>query len=160
MASGSYERMIQLAEDSFHASEDPSVVGVTDVLIGRLRRMHPSTVSEECDEAGPIAWTLQLPTTHELIVRFIAKTLTERQLFEATPDDVTYDVVYMSSALVLPEYQRRGIARRLIIDAVGSIGKDHPIRELAFWPFSDEGRLLAESVARACGLPLLERPRK
>ena len=159
MASGSIERMIRLAEESFHASEDPSVVGVTDVMIDRLRRMHPSTVSEECDEAGPIAWVLLLPTTHELIARFLAKSLTERQLFEATPDDATYDVVYMSSALVLPEYQRRGIARRLIIDAVRSIGKDHPIRELAFWPFSAEGRLLAESVARECRLPLFERPR-
>lgn len=108
MASGSRERMIQLAEESFHASEDPSAVVVTDALIDRLRRMHPSTVSEECDEAGPIAWVLLLPTTHELIARFLAKSLTERQLFEATPDDATYDVLYMSSALVLPEYQRKG----------------------------------------------------
>jgi GNAT superfamily N-acetyltransferase len=159
MASGSYERMIRLAAEHFHPSEDPSEILVTEALLGRLRHMHPSTVSEECDEAGPIAWVLVLPTTHELIVRFLATDITERQLFEATPDDATYDALYLSSALVLPEYQRRGIARRLIIDAVRSIGEDHPISELAFWPFNDVGRRLAESVARDCGLPLFERPR-
>jgi ribosomal protein S18 acetylase RimI-like enzyme len=159
MASGSYERMIQLAEESFHTSEDPSAIVVTDTLLGRLRHMHSSTVSEECDEAGPVAWVLLLPTTHELIVRFLDKSLSERQLFEATPDDATYDALYMCSALVLPEYRRRGIARRLIVDAVRSIGKDQPISELAFWPFSIEGRLLAESAARECRLPLFGRER-
>jgi len=159
MASGSYERMIQLAEETFHGAEDPSAIVVTETLLGRLRHMHSSTVSEECDEAGPIAWVLLLPTTHELITRFLAKDLTERQLFVSTPDDTTYDALYMCSALVLPEYRRRGIARRLIVDAVRSIRRDHPISSLAFWPFSAEGRQLAESAARECGLPLFERPR-
>lgn len=157
--SGSYERMIRLAEDSFHASEDPSVVNVTDELILRLRRMHPATVGEECDESGPIAWVLLLPTTGTLIGRFLEKEITERQLFAFTPDGNQYDVLYMSSALVLPEHRRCGIARRLIVDAVTAIRRDQPIRTLAYWPFSLEGKVLAESVARECNLPLYERLR-
>ena len=151
--------MIRLAEETFHGSEDPSAIVVTDVLMGRLRQMHPSTVTEELDEAGPIAWVLVLPTTSELLARFIEKSITEKQLFESTPDKASYTAVYLCSALVLPEYRRKGIARRLIAAAVKSIRKDHPISTLAFWPFSTEGRLLAESVAKECGLPLFERPR-
>ena len=151
--------MVRLAEETFHGSEDPSAIVVTDVLMGRLRHIHPSTITEECDEAGPIAWVLVLPTTDELIGRFVDTRLTEKQLFEATPDNGRYSAVYLCSALVLPEYRRKGIARRLIADAVRSIRNDHPINSLAFWPFSVEGRLLAESVAKECGLPLFERPR-
>ena len=159
MASGSYERMIRLAEENFHPSENPSEVVVTDALMARLRRMHPSTVSEKCDESGPIAWVLLLPTTEELIARFLDKRLSERQLFEETREGGVYDVLYLSSALVLPEYRRKGIARRMIVDAVTSVCRDQPIAKLACWPFSVEGRLLAESVAKDCELPLLQRPR-
>jgi GNAT superfamily N-acetyltransferase len=155
--SGSYERMIQLAEESFHASEDPSVVSVTDELILRLRRMHPATVGEECDETGPISWVLLLPTSDALIARFLQKEITERQLFALTPDGIEYDALYMSSALVLPEYRRKGIARRLIVKAITAIRRDQAIGRLAYWPFSVEGKLLAESVARECKLPLYER---
>jgi GNAT superfamily N-acetyltransferase len=157
--SGSYERMIRLAEESFHAPEDPSVVNVTDELILRLRRMHSATVGEECDESGPIAWVLLLPTTEALIARFLEKEITERQLFAFTPDGIPYGVLYMSSALVLPEHRRRGIAQRLIVEAVTGIRRDHPIGKLAYWPFSLEGKVLAESVARECRLPLYERLR-
>ena len=58
---------------------------------------------------------------------------------------------------VLPEYRGKGIARRLTADAVRSIQRDHPIRELFYWSFSPEGTRLAKSVAGTLLLPLRER---
>jgi hypothetical protein len=49
------------------------------------------------------------------------------------------------------------VAKRLAVRAVEAIMRDHPIRELFFWPFSVEGRGLAESVAAELKLPLLRR---
>jgi GNAT superfamily N-acetyltransferase len=60
--------------------------------------------------------------------------------------------------MVLEEYRGKGIAKRLTLEAIDSIRKDYPLKTLFVWPFSKEGELLAEAIAKASSLPLLKRP--
>jgi GNAT superfamily N-acetyltransferase len=69
-----------------------------------------------------------------------------------------YDAIYLCSALVLPEYRGKGIAKRLACTAIEAIQADHPIKSLVCWAFSREGEALATSIAREVGIPLLQRP--
>jgi hypothetical protein len=85
---------------------------------------------------------------------FVGGQINERELLEKTPMSVSYEAVYLCSALVLPEHRGKGLARGLTVKAVKSIQSDHAIRYLFFWPFSTEGEKLANSVARELGLPL------
>jgi hypothetical protein len=55
------------------------------------------------------------------------------------------------------QHRGKGIAKQLIIDAIGSIKKEHPIKVLFVWAFSKEGESLAEKVAVETGLPLKKR---
>jgi GNAT superfamily N-acetyltransferase len=152
-----FARMIRLAEEVFHATDDPSQLAVDDVIIARLGNIHPATMQAEQVEAGPVAWTIVIPTTDAVMRDFLAGIIGERELLDRTPVPGSYDAVYLCSALVLPEFRRQGIATRLIVEAVRAIREDHPVRILFAWGFSDEGRRVAMHAAGQLGLPCLFR---
>jgi GNAT superfamily N-acetyltransferase len=158
MPKGNLERMIRLAEQFFDAKHDPAQILVTPEVIERLNKIHPGTLTERKDRNGPIAWVLVIPTTHSLMEKFISRRMTEQELLEETPLRGRYDALYLCSALVLPEYRGRGVARRLVSKAIKSIQRQHPIQYLFYWAFSREGERLATRIAEDFALPLRQRP--
>ena len=152
-----FERMIQLAEEVFATKNDPHQLDVTQEVIERLQRMHPSTVSEFDDGNGPVAWILMIPTTIDLMNRFLENKISEKELFDLTLMDIKYEALYLCSAMVLEEYRSKGIAKRLALEAIEDIRKDHHLKSLFVWPFSREGDLASESLARLVSLPLHKR---
>jgi hypothetical protein len=160
MVSSNYERLIQLAEEVFATKNDPEQLDVSPEVIERLQKMHPATVSEYTDENGPVAWILLIPTTAELMQQFLDNSISEKELFCLTPLDAIYEAIYLCSALVLEEYRRKGIVKQLTVSAIETIRKDHPVRSLFVWPFSREGDLGAETIARLTSLPLYKKIKK
>jgi ribosomal protein S18 acetylase RimI-like enzyme len=149
--------MIQLAEDVFDARHDPEQLDVNEEVIKRFQLIHPASVGEYDEGDGPIAWVLVLPTTKVLMNQFLENRINEKELFYLTPIHTLYESIYLCSAMVLDEYRRQGIAKRLTMDAITMIRKDHPIEYLFYWPFTEEGDLAAKSLAKECKLPLLLR---
>jgi hypothetical protein len=150
-------RMIRLAEEFFATKNDPEQISVNKKVMLRLKRIHPDTMTEKSTSKGPVAWILVIPTTQKLMEQFIAKKINEMELLNKTPLRANYDSLYMCSALVLPEYRRRGLAKHLMTKAIRSIQEEHPIQSLFYWPLSKEGKTLAASVAREISLPLYKR---
>ena len=150
--------MIKLAEDFFETKNDPTQISVTEGVLKRLEAIHPATRSEKRDDHGPIAWVLIIPTSRDVMMRFIAKEINEQQLLDETHPGDSYEAIYLCSALVLPEFRGKGLARKLVAEAISSIRKQHPIRSVFFWSFSKEGERLAAAVAHEAGLPLFRRP--
>jgi GNAT superfamily N-acetyltransferase len=153
-------RMIQLAEEFFATKDDPSQISINNKVMRKLKNIHPSTMMEKKTSKGPIAWILVIPTTHKLMEQFIAKKINEGELLNKTLLRVKYDSIYLCSALVLPEYRGRGLAKKLMIKAIKSIQKVHPIQCLFYWAFSTEGKKLAASLSRELSLPLYKRSSK
>jgi len=149
--------MIQLAEGFFATKNDPSQISINSKVMLRLKNIHPDTITEKSTSKGPIAWILIIPTTHKIMEQFITKKINERELFNKTPLRVEYDSIYLCSALVLPEYRGKGLAKRLMTKAIKSIQKEHPVNCLFYWAFSKEGKKLAASVARELSLQLYKR---
>ncbi|MCX7983389.1 MAG: GNAT family N-acetyltransferase [Bacteroidetes bacterium] len=154
------DRLRQLAVNFFYSKEDPFQLHVTDDVIYRLRLLHPASVGEERTTDGPIAWTLVIPTTVDLMSMFLNCSINEHELYVHTPSSTKYTAVYLCSAIVLPEYRRKGIAKRLITQSVQSIQNDNPLEALFVWAFSLAGEKLAHSVARECKLPLYLRKKE
>ncbi|MGD0589578.1 MAG: GNAT family N-acetyltransferase [Bacteroidota bacterium] len=150
-------RMIRLADEVFGMKQDPTQISVNTKVIARLRKIHPSTMTEKSTKNGPIAWILVFPTTQDLMKQFITKKIHEQELLKSTSLRAEYDAVYLCSALVLPEHRRKGLAKRLMCKAIKSIQKQHPIKFLFYWGFSAEGKKLAVSVAKNLSLPLYKR---
>ena len=157
MVVSNFERMIQLAEDVFATKNDPNQLDVNEEVIERLQRIHPASVSEYDDGKGPVAWVLFIPTTLDLMNRFLENKISEKELFDLTPLDVKYEAVYLCSAMVLEEYRRKGITKRLALRAIENILKEHPLKALFVWAFSREGELGSEALAGATSLPLYKR---
>ncbi len=149
--------MIQLADEVFATKSDPNQLDINEEVLNHLRAIHPATISEYDDGNGPVAWILLIPTTTELMNQFVEGSISEKQLYELTPLYTKYEALYLCSAMVLEEYRRKGIAKRLTLSAVEDICNDHPIKSLFVWTFSKEGLLGAQSLARETSLPLLQR---
>ena len=154
MALSNFERMIKLAEDVFASRTDPDQLSVDENVIRRLQRIHPATVNEYDDGNGPAVWILMIPTTLDLMNKFLEKKISEKELFELTPLETSYEALYLCSAMALPEYRGKGIAKKLTLQAIERIRKDHPIKAFFVWPFTEQGDALAEKVAGLTGLPL------
>ncbi len=152
-----YERMIQLVTEFFDVKNDPEQLDVDEAVIAHLHELHPATLSEVATEDGPIVWILVIPTLHRVMERFISGGISEKGLVDETPVGVAYDAIYLCSASVLPEYRHKGLAKKTTIEAINAIRDDNPVKSLFYWPFSEEGRKLAEAVAAAAELPLFER---
>lgn len=157
MSLSNFERLIKLADDVFDIKSDPDQLDVNQDVIERLQRIHPATVSEYDDRNGPVAWVLVLPTSSVLMNRFLKCEISEKDLFEFTPPDITYEAIYLCSALVLEEYRRKGITKQLALNAIENIRRDHPVKALFVWAFSKEGDLASEKIAQLVSLPLLRR---
>jgi hypothetical protein len=151
------ERLIQIAEETFNMRNDPDQLSVDEEVRARLIAIDPATLNEFSVKEGPVVWVLVIPTTTELMTRFIKGEINEKKLFRLTPVGISYDTIYLCSALVLPEYRRKGYAGQLTLNAIHSIRLRHPIKSLFVWPFSEGGDILASVVAEAVGLPLLRR---
>ena len=154
-----FARLMQLADEVFAVHDDPTQLQVDADVLLRLQQLHPATVSQHADANGPVAWVLLIPTTAALMAGFLAGRLTEQELYERTPIGVEYQAVYLCSAMVLPEHQRTGLAKRMTLGAIEHIRRDHPIDALFCWPFTDGGDALVEVLAKEAGLPLRLRTR-
>jgi GNAT superfamily N-acetyltransferase len=157
MSATNFERMIQLAEVVFDNKNDPNQLDVDPDVIKRLQIIHPASVSEFDDGNGPAAWILLIPTTTDLMNRFLENKISEKELFDLTPLNTKYEALYLCSALVLEEYRRKGIAKQLTLKAIENIRKDHPLKALFVWAFSKEGDNGSETISRLTQLPLYKR---
>ncbi len=149
--------MIELVTETFDTRNDPEQLDVNEEVIEQLARLHPATLSEHVEGDGPVVWILIIPTTTEFMNRFLNYEISEGDILKLTPLHSTYDTVYLCSASTLAEFRRKGLAKKMTIDAINEIKKDHPIKALFVWHFSKEGEILAEKIAEELSLPLLKR---
>ena len=152
--SNNFERMMTVVNDTFDTRNDPDQISVDEEQRERMAQIHPATLSELANEDGPIVWILMIPTTTSIMDRFVNGTISEKQLLFETQPGTDYDTIYLCSASVLPEFRNKGLAKKVTLEAIEKIRESHAIKALCYWPFSEEGELLAMSVAKDLDLPL------
>ena len=157
MTISNFERLVQLADEVFAVKSDPSQIDVNAEVLERLYKLHPATVSAFDDGKGPVAWVLLIPTTFDLMNRFLEKQISEKELFDLTPLETQYDAVYLCSALVLEEFRRKGIASQLALTAIDNMRGIHQLKAVFVWAFTPEGDSAAETIANLAKLPLYKR---
>ncbi|MCX6290454.1 MAG: hypothetical protein NT126_01665 [Bacteroidetes bacterium] len=150
-------RMLHLVDEVFSTRNDPAQLQVNEGVIEQLQKIHPATVSEYNEGNGPCIWILLIPTTTELMNLFIAGNISEQELFDRIQPNMKYEALYLCSAIALPEYRGKGIAKRICLEAIEKIRSLHPIGTLFVWPFTTEGNVLSEKLGAETGLPLKKR---
>lgn len=160
MISENLKRMIELADKVFSVKDDPAQLNVTPEVMDKLKLLHPSCISDMDYGEGPVAWLLLIPTTKEIMQKFVSGQINENELFEETKPGMKFDAIYLCSALVLEEYRRKGIIKQLALESISNIRKDYPIKYLFSWPFSEEGRKTAENISELIRLNLINKKTK
>ena len=150
-------RMMKVIEGVFAMRKDPLQLQVNEKVLAKLEQIHPATLSEYNEGNGPAVWVLVIPTTTELMNRFLEEKISEQELFDQTNPGRKYETIYLCSATTLHEYRGKGITKRLCCEAIERIRSEHKIKKLFVWTFTPEGDELAESIARETKLPLLKR---
>jgi hypothetical protein len=152
-------RMYELIDDVFDTQNDSTQLRFSENDIEKLISLSPHTLQEAANEDGPYAWISVFPTSLDLMNQFVSEQINERQLFDLTNKEDSNEVVYLCSAIVLPEFRNQGLALKFTIQAIEALQLSYPIRVALVWPFSDNGLRLAEKAAEACGLSLRARTR-
>ncbi len=154
MQKPNYQRMYDLIDEVFSTRQDPGQLQVNAEQMRKLQALHPATLSEEASDEGPLIWVLLIPTTEHLMRLFLSGDLNEKELLEQTNPDDKLTALYLCSVTTLPEARGKGRTRDLCLSAISEINKVHPLQFLFVWPFTKEGKALAEKLARETGLPL------
>jgi len=149
-----FNRMMTLIDEVFDTRKDPNQLQVNQKQMKKLEQIHSATLSEFADENGPVVWVLIIPTTTTIMKDFLAGKISEKDILDKTKPGEKYSCIYLCSVTTLPEYRGKGESKKLCMQAIKSICKDHPIESLFVWPFTKEGEKLAEALANKCNLPL------
>jgi hypothetical protein len=152
-----YQKMFAIIDEVFSTRNDPSQLQVDEEVMKKLAAIHPSTMGEVADEKGPLIWVLLIPTSIQVMDEFISGKISEREILEKTQPGQNYDCIYLCSVSTLKEMREKGETKKLCLDQIKSICKDHPVKYLYVWAFSDAGERLAESLSAASGIELKKR---
>lgn len=149
-----FNRMLQLIDEVFATRNDPDQIHVNQDQLIKLQAIHPATLSELSDDNGPLVWVLVIPTTNAIMIDFLSGNISEKQVLDNTLPGEAYDCLYLCSATTLPEARRKGLTKKVCLEAIAKISEQHRLRTLFVWPFSSEGSALAGSLAKQLHLNL------
>ena len=151
MTHDAFEKVLKISEEFFGTAQDPDQMPITRASADKLLSIHPDSVIYKFDgEGNPIAWMVTVPTSTEVMERFLKGDISERELLDEAARDKKFEALYLCGAFVLPEYRKKGYAKELSLEAIRTIsaGKELP---LYAWIYSPEGKKLADSVSKALG---------
>lgn len=149
--------MMQIIDEVFDTRNDPQQIQIDEEIRERLLNIHPAVFSEYNEGNGPCVWALMIPTTEAVMNLFVTGKITEQELLEQTQSGGKYDVIYLCSAVTLPEYRGKELTFKLCMDAINKFREDYPIKYLLVWPFTIQGNQLAEKLAKETSLILKKR---
>ncbi len=138
--------ILEQSEKFFHTKEDDEQIETTFEVVEKLQKIHPSSIVCRYDGNDLIGHVSILPTSKDLMNKFINKEINEKKLFELTIPQERYEAIYLLAAVVEPKYQKNGIATEMLLEAIKGVPLlKNPV--LFYWPFTKSGEKLAQKVA-------------
>lgn len=152
-----FEKVLKISEEFFGTGTDPDQMPVTKETADTLFSIHHDTVLYKFDESGnPIAWSVIVPTSVEVMNKFLNKEISEKELLAIAAQEKRFDALYLCAVFVLPEYRRQGYAKQLLLDGVTKISNGRQL-PLYCWIYSDEGKRLIHALAQEFGREIVSR---
>lgn len=140
------QKMDVIAEQIFGTIQDSDQIPIAKESGDKLNTLTPHWIKYKTDEKGdPIAWVIVLPTTKEMMHKFLKGEITEKQLLEFTAPQEAYSAIYLCAAITISQYRRQGLAFSLFEEAIEKISKTEDYA-IFVWPVGDGGLELAKKV--------------
>lgn len=139
------DKMLDVAEQFFGTESDSQQMPIKKESFYKLQRLHPKTVIYKLENEEPISWVVILPTTIELMEKFLGGEINERELLDLTKPQDKYEALYLCAAFTLPDYRRKGYVLEMFKEAVKNIPHTENVKLFA-WPFSREGKEIIKKL--------------
>ena len=141
----------EIAEAIFKSAEDPNQMPINEESWKKLKKLSGDSLLYKIDEKeNLLSWVVTIPTSTELMEKFLAKEITEKELFEQTKPGMKYDTLYLCTIVTNPEYRNKGYAKEVTLDAIKRFEKIKDLKVFA-WPTSKEGLNLARNLEKEAG---------
>jgi GNAT superfamily N-acetyltransferase len=147
----------EITEAYFGTHSDPDQMQVTQESRDKFFSIHKDVLMYRLDEKeNLIGWSIVIPTSLEVMNKFLHKEITESQLLDFAVKEKKFEALYLCIIFVLPEFRRKGYAREMFLESISklSAGKD---LALYCWIYSDEGGKLVEVISKELGRPIVSR---
>jgi transcriptional regulator with XRE-family HTH domain len=161
LSKGDFEKVAELAEEFFQTAKNYEQMPSEEITYEFIKKFAGS-LNVIKDNKKVIGHTFILPCDKKSMTDFIEKRITEKQLFYRIRDKISandYSALYLVSAQLIPEYQRKGLAVKSFVMQIKAYQKLIKRPVLFFWPLSKEGLSLAKKAADITGLELKQRKR-
>lgn len=152
------EIISQMAENYFKMREDPTQIKAAKETKEWIYTKFPESLNIIKNKDRIIGFTWVLPCSKELMNQFLEKKLNEFELFERIKQRTRkekIESIYLCSSIIEKDFQNRGLATKGFVKSIKLITKNkHSNITLFYWPFSKEGKALAEKVAKLTNFEL------
>lgn len=157
MDQNTLKQIFRLAEAVFGTTTDPDQIPPTPEYRAKVDRLHPESTAYRVDDSGNvISFVFVVPTTKEIMERFLKGEITERAILDLTQPQATYSALYLCAVYVNPQHRRQGLATAMFREVLGKLPLSNDVT-LFFWPFTEEGEQLARALVQKTGRHLLKR---
>ncbi|AKM84183.1 TPA: hypothetical protein DCZ46_04090 [Candidatus Campbellbacteria bacterium] len=141
----------EIAESIFKSAEDPNQMPINEESRKKLKKLSDDSLLYKIDEKeNLISWVVTIPTSTEIMDKFLAKEINEKELFEQTKPNTEYDALYLCAIVTAPEYRNKGYAKEMTLEAISRFEKTKDLKVFA-WPTSKEGLNLARNLEKETG---------
>ncbi len=157
------KELLAMLESYFKTHDDPEQMQINLDGAHWIGERIPecSIIIKHKDEV--VGSTFIMPCTKEIMKKFVSKEINEAELGEEIKNKVSYenmDAIYLCSVFVKPEHRNKGLALKGTLTSIEKISKKahKEIESLFYWAYSEEGKRLANKVAKSVKLHLYARP--
>jgi len=143
-----FEKVLRISEEFFGTASDPDQMPINQESADKLQSIHPETISYKCDEQQhPIAWTVVVPTSVDVMKQFIHKKISEKELLDLATKEKKFESIYLCGIFVLPEFRRKGYATEIVKEAISKVSQGNNL-PLYSWAYSPEGQKLLHALSQ------------
>lgn len=151
------KRTMEVAEEFFGTQNDPSQIPINFDSYNKLIKLWPGAFAYELGIKGePISWAVVIPTSHDLMNKFLKKEISEKQLLEHSAPAKIYDCLYLCSAFTLPDFRCKGLALKLLLQLIKAAPLT-PDAALFAWPTINEGENILKRIEEITRQEVLRR---
>lgn len=142
------EKICEIAENVFGTAEDPDQVDANLENSLKLRSVDSHSILVEKEGDTLVGWAVAMPSSLENMRAFLNEDISERSLFDLSVETVKHEALYLMAVIVLPEFRRRGVGKRVITKQLDYFLEKYPsISQVYAWPWSEGGEALIQSLS-------------
>lgn len=152
--------LLVLLENYFETAHNPDQMQINDEARDWVGKNIPECSTLIKHDGKVIGSVFVMPCTLKIMNEFVSKKISEARLAEEIrewgPNYEKMECVYLCSAFVAPEHRGKGLAFRSAVRTIRGILGDRKL-PLFYWGYSEEGKNLAERVAKEFGVKIYAR---